>query len=163
MRRAKAAELRDQHALARELLAEHKAVEQRRAAAAVAAEHARLASAWAPLAAEHAALQRTVELRDYQVEKAQAEVARVRARLEAYEPPWADSAGRFEVEPDASWAFLDERLFATLVEVGVRRGNLSKAGLVAALGAAASFAARGALPGLQDRGRSVRARFCCAS
>lgn len=59
--------LSDRYRLDRQLLAAHQAAETRRAAAAVAAETARLAAEWAPLVEEHAALKRTLELRDYQV------------------------------------------------------------------------------------------------
>jgi len=49
------------------LLAEHKAIESHKAQEALAIEKARLAAEWAPLADEHQALKKVVELRDYQV------------------------------------------------------------------------------------------------
>lgn len=55
------------YALDRVLLAEHKAIESHKSQEALAIEKARLAAEWAPLADEHQALKKVVELRDYQV------------------------------------------------------------------------------------------------
>ena len=118
MRRAKETELRDKYALDRELLAEHKAIATHEAAAAVAAERARLAAEWEPLRARHEALRRSYELREYQLGRAREEAEALRGRLAVYEPAWAKEGERRDVHPDFAWRFLDESLLRTVVEVG---------------------------------------------
>ena len=113
MRVAKAAELRDELRLQRELMKDHDRRVEEAAKERLDAETARLETYWKDMANGYEALKRKFELREFQLEKAQEELAKTQARLEQYEPPpgseaYKNAGGKAGVTADNQQAWLDD-------------------------------------------------------